>query len=397
MKLTAEQQISRAKVSLMNDPAWRWMAGIMMMGKTTCVGDDHEVKTAATNGVDEMYSRKFLADLKGTDQEINEQVKFVVLHEGLHKLFRHLFIWQGLFKQSAQCANIACDVVINTQMLKDKPGIKFIDGGIDMPKYADAKQWNTKRIFDDLMQSGEGEGEGKSGHDTHQWAEAGEIDAETAKEIEKQIDTILRQAAGAGEGNSGMPRDIMAALVPEVDWRSLMAEFVKSQCVGKDKHTWRKPHRTYLAHDLYMPSEYSENVGRVLLACDTSGSIGGEALNVFLGFMQQLVDEVNPSGVDVAWWGSSVVGVDKFEKGHIQLESAVKPIGGGGTDPACITQWLKKEEPGKYVAAIVLTDGEFYGDNVGDWGDLPVIWLVVSDRDTADIKVGRTVKIKEIK
>ena len=35
--LTAEQQISQAKVSLMNSVEFRWMAGILMMGDTKFV------------------------------------------------------------------------------------------------------------------------------------------------------------------------------------------------------------------------------------------------------------------------------------------------------------------------------------------------------------------------
>jgi predicted metal-dependent peptidase len=185
-------------------------------------------------------------------------------------------------------------------------------------------------------------------------------------------------------------------LVPEVDWKSQLSEFVKSVCSGADKQTWRKPHRTYIAHDLYMPSPYSESIGRVLLAGDTSGSISGQALSVFLGHMQHLVNEVQPNGVDVVWWDTEVAGVDKFERGEDRsLASAVRPAGGGGTSPSCIPAWIKDQKT-EYVCAVVLTDGEFYGDGVGDWGSLPVIWLVVNDRNTPNIPVGVTIHVKEL-
>jgi predicted metal-dependent peptidase len=94
------------------------------------------------------------------------------------------------------------------------------------------------------------------------------------------------------------------------------------------------------------------------------------------------------------WWGTSVVGVDEFSRGSLNnLASAVKPIGGGGTDPSCIPAWMKKEQR-EYVCAVVVTDGEF-GNDVGQW-NIPVLWLVVNNGDIANIPIGKVVHIKEI-
>ena len=384
--LTAEQQISQAKVSLMNSVEFRWMAGILMMGDTKFVsGKDAKIQTAATDGLNETYNREWMANLDV------EEVKFVVLHEGFHKMFRHLFVWRNLWDDNPQLANIACDVVINTQYLHGKPGIKFVEGGVHMEEYADAMKWNAKSIFDALKKKGTGQG---AGHDSHDWEAARDLTPAEAKELEKQIDAAIRQASLAGDMLNGMPRGIKEMLVPEVDWKSLLAEFVKTQCTGDDKQTWRRPHKTYLAHDLYLPTPYSDTVGKIMVAIDTSGSIGDEALSYFLGHCQHLVNEVNPDGVNIVWWGGGVVGVDSFERGNLNnLASAVKPIGGGGTDPSCIPAWIKKEKR-EYVCAVVVTDGEF-GNDVGQW-NIPVLWLVVNNGDIANIPIGKVVHIKEI-
>lgn len=387
--LSAEQLISKTKVSIMNDDAWKWMAGIVMMGTSSVVDDDHKVKTAATDGLNEVYNRTFIEGLT------LPQVKFIVLHENFHKMFRHLFVWQNLWKESPELANVACDAVINTQYLYGKPGIEFVKGGIYMPEYVDADVWNVKAVYDDLKKSSNTTQ--SKGHDDHEWEEADQVSEEEAKDIEVQVDNALRQAALAGSIGASMPRGVTEMLVPEVDWKTMLAEFVKSVCSGSDKQTWRRPHKTYVAYDLYIPAPYSESLGRILIAGDTSGSIGDYALSVFLGHMQHLVNEVQPSGVDIAWWGSKVVGVDSFERGAMDtLASAVKPVGGGGTSPSCITEWMKKEEKDDYVCAVVITDGEFYGDSVGDWGDLPVLWLVVNNRPVNNIPVGQTIQVKEL-
>lgn len=392
--LMAEQQISKAKVSLINEDQWKWMAGIIMLGDVEFVDGDHAVQTAATDGLNETYNRTFLATLNP------QQVKYLVLHENFHKMFRHLYVWQSLWKIDAQLANIACDAVINNQQLAGKAGIEFIPDGVDMPQYADATKWNAKAIFDDLRKNGKPQKQtpkSGDGFDQHQWEEAANMTPEEAKELNKQVDVALRQAALAGSLGGGMPRDIKQMLVPEVDWKTLLADFVKSMCAGRDKVTWRRPHRTYLAYDLYLPDVYSENVERILIAGDTSGSITADVLGKFLGFMQQLCDEVSPNGVDIAWWDTKVRHVDSFERNGLSaLANAVRPAGGGGTTPACITDWLKQQTANKYVCAVVVTDGEFYGDNVGDWGDLPVVWLVINRNNVPNIPVGVTVHVKEL-
>lgn len=403
--LTAEQKISKAKVALMNDPDWRWLGSIMMLGKVDFTGgDDAILPTAGTDGLNEVYNRDYLAD------KVPEEVKFIVLHENLHKVFRHLFVWQGLFKENPMLANVACDAVINTQYLKNKQGIKLVKGAIDIDKYADADKWNARLVFEDLKRNGqgqandnndgEGQGNAQGGHDFHDWESAKDMSAgegQAAKEIERQIDAALRQSAMVGNIGGNMPRHIREMLVPSVDWRSLLSEFVKTQCAGQDKQTWRKPHKTYVAYDLYMPVPYSETVGRILIAGDTSGSIGDDMLSKFLGHMQVLCNEVNPNGVDIAWWDTNVAGVDRFERDAMDnLASAVKPRGGGGTDPSCITKWMKKEDKKDYVCAVVITDGEFYSEDVGDWGDLPVLWLVINEWRTPNIPVGKTVHVNEL-
>jgi len=409
--LTAEQKISKAKVALMNDPDWRWLGSIMMLGNMSIDGGENaRVPTAGTDGLNEVYNREYLAD------KTPEEMKFIVAHEALHKVFRHLFVWQNLFKEDPMLANIACDAVINNQYLKHKSGLKMVKHAVDFPKYEDADKWNARLVFEDLKKSGmsfkqmpqagggsgedDEDGEGSAGHDFHDWESAKDMsdgEGKAAKEVEKQIDAALRQAAMAGNVGGGMPRHIKEMLVPSVDWRSLLSEFVKSRCAGQDKQTWRKPHKTYVAYDLYMPTPYSETVGKILIGGDTSGSIGDEMLSKFLGHMQVLCNEVNPDGIDIAWWDTKVAGVDEFSKSDMaNLADAVKPKGGGGTDPSCVPAWIKKENKQDYVCAVMITDGEFYSDAVGDWGDLPVLWLVINEWRVPNIPVGVTVHVDNL-
>ena len=49
-----ERKLQKAKISLMRDPKFALLSGILMVGKTTI---DENIPTAATNGRDERYGR----------------------------------------------------------------------------------------------------------------------------------------------------------------------------------------------------------------------------------------------------------------------------------------------------------------------------------------------------
>ena len=58
--MTEERKLAKVKISLMREPKFALWQGVMMVGKTRI---DDNVPTAATNGRDEVYGRKFVKDL----------------------------------------------------------------------------------------------------------------------------------------------------------------------------------------------------------------------------------------------------------------------------------------------------------------------------------------------
>jgi predicted metal-dependent peptidase len=82
-------------------------SGVLMVGK---VSVDDATPTAKTNGLDVIYGRAFVDSL--TDKAL----AFVILHENMHKAYRHLVVWEKLHKKDAGLANAACDFVINLQI-----------------------------------------------------------------------------------------------------------------------------------------------------------------------------------------------------------------------------------------------------------------------------------------
>ena len=380
-----ERRLSKVKIAIMRNPKFALWSGLMTVGKTRI---DDNVPTACTNGRDELYGREFVQSLD------DKELAFVVLHETLHKAFRHLFTWRKLFDEDKQLANMACDYVINLMLVdmdKDRSLLampmkagKAI--GLVDEKY---RGMNAKQVFDLLKQdkqNGEGvfgedglEDGDSGGFDEHDWQGAKELSDEQKKAIEKEVDQALRQGLinhnkMVGKGAGGLGRELGDLLEPKIDWREMLREFVKATCSAKDASSWRRVNRRYLSTDTYMPSLVGERVGHLVIGIDTSGSIGGQELNDFLTEVKGIASEVHPEKVDLMYWDSQVAGHEEYGYHEVDnIVSSTKPRGGGGTDPTCMITYMKEKNI-KPEAIIMLTDG-----CIGSWGDdwnAPILWTI---------------------
>lgn len=390
-----ERRLSKVKISIMRNPKFALWSGLMTVGKTSVVDD---IESACTNGRDEQYGREFIKKLD------DKELAFVVLHETLHKAYRHLTTWKKLHDEDPKLANLACDYVINLQLV-DSDRDELV---MAMPKQPNGKPlgaiderfrgMNAKQVFDILKEEQEeGGGGGGGGFDEHDWEGAESLDDKEKKALEKEIDSAIRQGLiaqqkVAGKGAGDIDRGFAELVEPKVDWRDVLREFVKSTCNAKDTSSWRRVNRRYLSGDVYMPSLIGERVGHLVVGIDTSGSIGGKELCEFLSEVQSIAKDVHPDKVDLIYWDSDVAGHEEYSATQVDsIVDSTKPRGGGGTDPTCVMNYLK-EKAIKPEAIIMLTDGY-----VGQWGDewnAPILWTIVGgNKEFAP--VGKTIHVKD--
>jgi predicted metal-dependent peptidase len=145
-----ERRLSKIKIAIMRNPKFALWSGLMTVGKTRVV-DSIFVTTANTNGRDENYSRDFIKRLD------DKELAFVVLHETLHKAYRHLFIWRKLWEEEPQIANMACDYVINLQLVdmdKDQQvlAMPMHEGKVVGLVDERFRGMNAKQVFDILKE-----------------------------------------------------------------------------------------------------------------------------------------------------------------------------------------------------------------------------------------------------
>lgn len=392
-----ERRLSKVKISIMRNPKFALWSGLMTVGKTSVVED---IPSACTNGRDEQYGREFIKKLD------DKELAFVVLHETLHKAYRHMITWKRLHDEDHRLANLACDYVINLQ-LRDMDKDELL---LAMPKRPDGKPlgaiderfrgMNAKQVFDILKEEqdeGGGGSGGGEGFDEHDWEGAKALSEEEKKQLEKEVDQAIRQGIIAeqkvvGKGGGRMGRDLADLVEPKVDWREVLREFVKATCNAKDTSSWRRVNRRYLSGDVYMPSLIGERVGHLVIGIDTSGSVGNKELGEFLSEVQSIAKDVHPDKVDLIYWDGEVAGHEEYSSSQVDsIIDSTKPKGGGGTDPTCVMEYMK-EKAIKPEAIIMLTDGY-----IGNWGDewnAPILWTIVgNNRDYAP--VGKTIHVKD--
>lgn len=403
-QLTVEQRLHRAVIDIMDDNRYKALAGVLMIGKKS-VGD---IPTAATNGRDETYGRAFIESM--TDAEL----RFVVLHENYHKLYQHLVTWRHLYEEDCALANMACDYVINLKIMDECVSDKFAtmpvrDGKVMGLIDERFRGMDTAQVFNILRREqqqqasggqgepgepGQGDGTQTSqgaGLDDHDWAGAQAMSEEEGKALAREIDEAVRQGVlAAGRTGSGGRRDLNEILQAKVNWREVLREFVTTTCAGNDYSTWRRPNRRYVGMGIYLPSGVSEQVGDIVVAIDTSGSIGGVILGQFLGEIAAICETVKPASLRLLYWDTAVAADEKYVGNDIaNVVRSTKPAGGGGTNVTCVPNYMYKHNI-KPQAVIVLTDG-LLGGRWGTWS-VPVLWCVYGS--TASAPVGKTVHIK---
>lgn len=169
-----------------------------------------------------------------------------------------------------------------------------------------------------------------------EWNQAVQAAAQTAKARGKLPGSLDRFAKKAAE--------------PRVDWRSVLRRFVE-QAAPSD-YTWTRPNPRFMAQRLYLPALHQDELGPLVVAVDTSGSIDDVLLSQFAAEIQGIADEAQPARVHVMYCDAALHRTDTFERGDaIEMH----PVGGRGTSFVPVFDALDKldEDP---AAVIYLTD-----------------------------------------
>ena len=182
----------------------------------------------------------------------------------------------------------------------------------------------------------------------------------------------VRMAKACGHEPASVERALTAVRESRQAWREILRDFVAS--TNASDYRWSPPNRRHIAAGLYLPSIHRSGVGPIVIAVDTSGSIGDEELAQFAGEISSIADDAQPEVIHVVYCDAAVQSSQDFKAGDtIQLE----PKGGGGTDFRPVFRWVEEQQL-QPTCLIYLTDLCCYSYPPAP--DYPVLWATDSRR-----------------
>ena len=406
-----ETRIKRGHITLMKHSQTALYSGVMLMGTSSV---EEGVATAYTDGVNKKYGRKFLESI------ISEpKVRGLILHENLHVALKQVVFGRAMFLENSQLANLSADFVVNDIIFNidgvvantNERLVELPDGAVYDAMFHD---WSMREVYNYLKKNckggsrGRGKGEDKgqgnpppsggtqpnddegddggdtvtvngktydiSQSDEHDFT-GGDMSPEQAKEILDEIDKALREGGMlAGRMGGKIPKAISELMEPKVDWREALREFVSSTTKGNDEFTWRRMNKRHMANDIYLPNVENESIGEIVVAIDTSGSIGSEQITEFATELVSICDLCQPELVRVLWWDTEVHGEQVFKDNYGDIAKLLKPMGGGGTHVSCVSDYIVKNKVNA-ECVLVFTDG--YVESTINWRiTSPTLWMV---------------------
>jgi predicted metal-dependent peptidase len=185
-------------------------------------------------------------------------------------------------------------------------------------------------------------------------------------------DQAIRSAKACGNEPAQIERPLRESRESAQDWRALLRDFIAG--TTPSDYRWSPPNRRYIASGLYLPSVVRTGVGTIVIAVDTSGSIGSKELEQFAAEISAISDEAKPEAIHVVYCDAAVQSVQEFGSSEpVRLE----PKGGGGTDFRPAFEWVEVNDVTP-ACLIYLTD--LCCDSYPEPPQYPVLWVTDSRR-----------------
>ena len=363
---------ARAKLVLGRDAKSAFFACLVLRLKSRV---DWSIDTMATDGRVLAYNPTFVTGLSP------DELVGVLSHEVMHNALAHA-TRQGT--RDPRRWNIACDLAVNpllTQAGFTLPKCRLMPGegryahlvpGKSADEYYAALQESDATSEDQETLGGSSSGDpgacgGVLPTEGHDAAETSEVEAEWAIAVVQ----AEQAAKGLGELPGGLARQVDRIVRPVADWRAVLHAFVSSH--ARNDYSWSRPNRRFLSQGLYLPGMRSEELGDVVLAVDTSGSVGAKQLALFASEIDGILSAFDCSAT-VLYHDTAVQNVQTWQSSDGPL--TLDPVGGGGTSHECVFDWLQRSDL-RPACVICLTDLDTNFPTRHP--DVPVLWAVVGD------------------
>jgi predicted metal-dependent peptidase len=355
--------------------------------------------TAATNGRDFYYNKKFVEKLSV------KKLEFLFGHEICHGIFDH---FGRVGSRDRQLSNIAQDYAVNQILVDERIGEKITEVKICYDQKYRGLAW--EEIYDILYEKAEkismpdllkqlgdlldehikeGDGEGGEGDGDKEGKGRPMISKEDAQKIRDEIKEAMIQsaaAAGAGKTPAGIQRMIKDMTEPKISWRDLVRQEIQS--IIRNDYTFTRPSRKGQMSGAILPGMKEDTTIDVGISIDMSGSIGEEDASAFLGEIKGIMDQYQDFKINLWCFDTAIYNHKEITHDNSHDLEDYEPQGGGGTDFEANWEFMKDNgiQPKKFI---MFTDGY----PCGGWGDEDYCdtIFIVKGNTSAEAPFGQTV------
>jgi predicted metal-dependent peptidase len=405
LNLTVEEKITKARTSLILDHPFFGLLVMRLAFKA-----DQSVKCSTTNGEVILYNPTWFESLSV------DEIKTVIAHEISHLALNH----HGRMRdRNHKFWNKACDYVINPILKKANfvmPDNASYDSNFDgMPAesiykiiYLDEVQNQGQQDSDNNpgIGSDPGNGSGNSGNGSDNSESFGEVQApsqnaqkfhtpEELKQAEQdwnaQVVAASHAAKSCGKESCDLLRLVTEEILePKANWREVLRSLVMKSAAND--YSWLRPNRRYLQSGFFLPSLYSDEIGSIYCAVDTSGSIDDRELQIFMSELSNIQEELG-TDMDIVACDTHIRKHQRFEKGEpVKLELR----GGGGTSLIPPFEFANENNITP-VCMIYWTDLWVYDDDFPkEAPPYPVFWACTVHDPRAKVPFGEIIDISDI-
>ena len=344
--------------------------------------ETEDTETMATDGKAIYYNPAWVATLTLIE------IMSVIAHEVLHVAFCHHLRRNG--RDQARW-NRACDYAINW-ILVASGVFRLPEGGLFDEQY---KGMTAEQIYNKLPTEDE-EDDPSAGSDPlvgEVW-DATNDDGEPLTESEKASEEMKAQATvseamdaeqrvGIGEVDAAVREALEVNKIDAVAWYEQLAQWVTQYMTSRS--SFNTPDRRLLHTGHILPAATRDPEFHLVFAWDTSGSLTEELTGMIKAHINNAVQALNPSTVEIIYCDTRVRERNTFCRttGASPIELDINPVGGGGTRFDPVFKYISDEEI-ETDCLVYFTDG--IGQVNVTEPDYPVLWATT--HTTPDFSAG---------
>ncbi len=381
--MTATEKLETAKAKLMLEHPYIGSIAAMLR-----YDDNPDTLTFHSDGVHLHFNGEYI------EQAPLDEVEFALANGAMHALLRHQERMEGRVGRLWQAAT---DLTVNSMLVKNGytlPAYVYYDERFD-GMYAEEiyDMLQEEMTYNDTLDEAEAptpddappqEDSQKTENTPSQGNESSrnstsesdtppieQLQAEEIAALEEELAEYFEQLFAKYKRQDALPKG-MELVVPHlfshtIDWRESLYRYIAE--FAKSTYSFMPPNMKYLYRGIALPS-LSSDLLRIVIAVDTSGSVGETLLSVFLGEVESIMQSYGNYEIDLISADTKVHDHTTYLPGE-RLAYTLK--GGGGTDFRPVFAYIDRHID--YLTLLL-----YFTDGMGTFPDVEptydVMWVM---------------------